>query len=249
MTARALFRAAAVIALVALARLPAIAAPEVDVLDDGRRIVVVRPASAAPKGVMLLIPGGTTTLALGPGGDTKNGNFVIRTRALWLSAGYAIAYMNDPGDLRAAVALLRNVARPVIALSTSRGTIVAAQNAAKLGTDGPDLLVLTSPVTTGTAGPAELAHVPAHSLADVDLRPVKIPTLIVTNDGDTCKVSPPRGAAALAKRLGPNATLLHVASTESVGPPCEAFAPHGYYGIEDDVIAKIGAWLPVTIAP
>jgi pimeloyl-ACP methyl ester carboxylesterase len=244
MTARAIFRATAGIALALCATLPAIAAPEVTALDAGRRLVVVRPPNAALKGVVLLIPGGTTILAIGPDGDTKSSNFVVRTRGFWLGAGFAIAYMNDPGDLRETLVLLRKIARPVIALSTSRGTIVAAQNAAKLGTEGPDLLVLTSPVTTGTAGAAALAHVPTRSLADVDLRPVKIPTLVVTNDNDTCKVSPPSGAAALAKRMGTNATFLRVASTDSVGPPCEEFAPHGYYGIEDDVIAKIAAWIP-----
>ena len=62
-------------------------------------------------------------------------------------------------------------------------------------------------------------------------------------DGDTCEVSSPSGAAALAKRIGANATLIHVASTESVGPPCEAFAPHGFYGIENETIAKIAEWI------
>ena len=64
-----------------------------------------------------------------------------------------------------------------------------------------------------------------------------------TNDGDTCKVSSPSGAAALAKRIGANAELIHLSSTEIAGPPCEAFAPHGFYGVENDAIAKIATWI------
>jgi hypothetical protein len=38
-------------------------------------------------------------------------------------------------------------------------------------------------------------------------------------------------------------TRIDVTSTRVAGGPCDPFAPHGYLGIEDDVAAKIVAWM------
>lgn len=222
---------ALVLLIVACATTWAAQAPQLTTLPGGRTLVVVRP-DATPKGAVLLIPGGSTLLKLGPNGETKTTNFVIRTRAMLLDAGYAIAYMNNPADLRDPVQLLRSIAKPVVLLSTSRGTIVAANNAARLGADGPDLVILTSPVTIGP-----------DSLGGFDGALVKIPTLVTTNDNDTCRVSPPGGAASLALRLGSNGSFMHFASSRINGEPCEPYSPHGYLGIESDVIGKILDWI------
>ena len=210
----------------------AASAPEVTALPGGRNLVLVRPDTMPAKGVVLLIPGGSTLLRLGPNGETKSTNFVIRTRQLLLDAGYAIAYMDNPADLREPIHRLRAIGRPVVLLSTSRGTIVAADNAARLGADGPDLVVLTSPVTIGP-----------RSLGDFDARALKIPTLVTANDDDTCRASPPGEAAALALRLGANGNFMHFASSGAIGDVCEPFSPHGYLGIESDVMNAILAWI------
>ena len=180
---------------------------------------------------MLLVPGGTTLLKLGPKGQTDSSNFVIRTRSFLLGNGYAIAYMDNPSDLSEALGRLRAIAKPVVIESTSRGTIVAGSNAARLGANGPDLLVLTSPVTVGN-----------DSLARVDVHSIMIPSLVVTNDNDRCRVSPPGGAVALAERLG-SATILHFSSSELNGNVCEPLSPHGYLGIEPDVMRQIVNWI------
>lgn len=190
-----------------------------------------RPDVTPVKGTVLLVPGGSTLLSLGPKGETRSPNFVIRTRAMLLAAGFAIAYMDNPSDLRQPIQRLAAIAKPVVILSTSRGTIVAASNAARLGSEGPDLLVLTSPVTAG-----------GDSLAHVDLRSIAIPSLVVTNDNDTCRVSPPDGAVALAERLG-SATILHFSSSQLTGNVCEPLSPHGYLGIEVDVLRQIINWI------
>jgi hypothetical protein len=208
------------------------AALEVTTLHDGRQLVVARPATGALKGVVLLIPGGNTKLKLGPGGETRSENFVIRSRDLLLTAGFATAYMDDPVDLDEAIAHLRELGKPVVVLSTSRGTIVAASNAVRLGKDGPDLLILTSPVTVGE-----------NTLGDMDVSALKIPTLVTANTNDTCRFSPPTGAAALATRIGSNAAFVEFSSSQREGDPCKPLSPHGYLGIEDDVIAKIVSWI------
>ena len=197
-------------------------------LSDGRKLVV-EPAAGTPKGVVLLIPGGSTTLSLAADGSTSSNNFVIRTRRMLGAAGYTTAYLDDPADLREPLVRLRELGRPVVVLSTSRGTVVAEANAAKLGADGPDLLVLTSPVTRG-----------AGSLAG---RALPIPTLVTANANDGCSASPPDGAAELARRLGARATFLAFSSTEQRSDPCQALSPHGYLGIESEVIGKIVDWI------
>jgi len=191
----------------------------------------VQPDLPPAKGIVLLIPGGTTLLQLGPKGQTSSSNFVIRTRSFLLANGYAIAYMDNPTDLSEAIGRLRAIAKPVIVESTSRGTVVAGANAARLGANGPDLLIFTSPVTVGN-----------DSLARVDVHSITIPALVVTNDNDTCRVSPPSGAVALAERLG-SATILHFSSSQLSGNVCEPLSPHGYLGVETDVLHQIVNWI------
>ena len=41
----------------------------------------------------------------------------------------------------------------------------------------------------------------------------------------------------------PRKELLSFDGGTSKGDPCEAFAHHGYAGIEGEVVAKIGAWV------
>jgi hypothetical protein len=233
-------------AAVALAILLAItgraAAADVMHLSDGRTLVVDKPAEK-PRGVVLLIPGGSTQLALDTDGKTASENFVIRTRELWTEHGFVTAYLDDPRDLREPIARLRPFAVPIVIVSTSRGTIVAAQNSARLGHDGADLLVLTSPVTSGAPGARSARPGIAASLAEVDLHTIGIPTFIVTNDRDACNVSTPEDAAKLVTRFTPPASILHVSSSEVSSGPCDALAPHGYLGIEVDVIHQIRNWI------
>ena len=190
------------------------------------------PATTPVKGVVLLVPGGSTLLELKPNGDVHSTNFVIRTRQMLLDAGFAIAYMDNPADLRDAIARLRPIGKPVVVLSTSRGTVVAARNAVRLQADGPDLLILTSPVTVGFG-----------SLAQEEVTKIKIPALVIANDNDTCDVSPPSGAAHVSVLMGQNADYMHFSSTDLRSHPCAALSPHGYLGIESDVLAKIISWI------
>ena len=210
----------------------ALALATVVALTNGRHLVIVPPDTSPIKGAVLLVPGGSTLLKLGPNGETNSSNFVIRTRRMLLDAGYAIAYMDNPADLREAIARLRSVARPVVILSTSRGTVVAARNALTLGKDGPDLMVLTSPVTSG-----------ASSLAQVDVKSIATPTLIVANNNDSCRVSSPGNAATMSLEMGNRASSAYFSSTAQHGDPCEPMSPHGYLGIESDVIGKIVDWI------
>ncbi|MBV8151130.1 MAG: hypothetical protein JO101_00710 [Candidatus Eremiobacteraeota bacterium] len=217
-------------------------AAELVSLAGGERLVVEHPAAGTPvRGAVLLIPGGSTTLNLGANGETGSPNFVIRTRALLRDAGFVTAYMDDPENLRDAIARLRAVATPVIVVSTSRGTLVATDNTARLGNAGPDLLVLTSPITTGSKkNPTAIGISTALQIS--------VPTLVVANQHDACAVSTPGGAEALAAAFSPPATFVSVDSTQTRGDPCGPTSPHGFLGIESDVINQIVSWVASTQA-
>jgi hypothetical protein len=130
------FRSAVIGALAAVVLLGA-ASTTVERVGRTRAAIVL--PDGAPVGSVIIIPGGTTEQTIDVDGNGSNGtNFVMRIRQSFVTAGFAIAYLEDPSDLRGIIARMRKVARPVFLLSTSNGTAVAAENAAHLGTDGPD---------------------------------------------------------------------------------------------------------------
>jgi pimeloyl-ACP methyl ester carboxylesterase len=136
-------------------------------------------------------------------------------------------------DIAAMIALLRQRAPvPVWLVGTSRGTISAASIAARLGSSRVAGLVLTSTVW------ADLSAV-------TPLDQVRVPTLVVHNRDDGCAESPfslaANGVAAL--RGAPVKALIAVSGGISRSAPCQALSPHGYYGIEDQVVPPIVAWI------
>lgn len=228
----------ALAAVLALTCPPASAATVPQVVQlAGERLVLEVP-DGAPRGSILLIPGGSMRVTIDPQGGTRSTNFVIRTREQYVAAGYAVGFLDDPRDVGAALAKLRAVAQPVAIVSTSRGTLLAAQATASLGPGGPDLLVLTSPITaTSRTNP--------QTVFDVGAAHLRLPTLVVANDHDGCAVSPPGEAERFEKRL-PHGTFLRFSSTSATSDECEPLSPHGYLGIEDDVVAQIVHWLQAT---
>jgi hypothetical protein len=225
-----------VVACAAIALLGA-AAPSIEHI--GRTQAAIALPDAAPLGSVILIPGGTTLQTISSTGEPSNGgNFVMRIRDALVSAGFAIVYVEDPSDLRPIVARMRTIKRPVFLLSTSNGTRVAAANAAALGTDGPDGVVLTSTVTVST-------RLYPTTAASVNVGKIAVPVLFVHNTNDGCFASPPKAIAALIARFprGADVTRVDVTSPTTGFDPCEPYSPHGYMGIEDDVTAKIVAWM------
>jgi pimeloyl-ACP methyl ester carboxylesterase len=193
----------------------------------------------APAGSIILIPGGPTTQSIDERGKpSMSGNFLMRVRDDFVAAGFAVAYLEDPSDLRPAIVRLRQIVRPVFVVGNSAGTAVAARIAATLGADGPDGVVLTSTVTQ----PGRQVTVTA---AAADVRRITIPVLFVHNRNDGCFASPPGGVATLMARFpkSTDVTRIDVGSTRSDGDPCEAFSPHGYLGIEGEVVDKIVGWM------
>ena len=126
---------------------------------------------------------------------------------------------------------------PVWLVGTSRGTESAAYAATYLaGHDGPDGLVLTSTILTDTK---------EFSVPVLELDRLRIPVLVVHHVQDGCSHCAYADVPKLMDKLVnvPKKKLLAVQGGVSQGDPCEAFAYHGFNGIEPEVVKKVAAWM------
>lgn len=209
-----------------------------------------------PRAAAVLIPGGGGDIGLLPTGDIRHGrNFLIRSRGYFLDAGLAVAIIGlatDSGtfnffrtsrehaeDLEGVIAYLRRKLHvPVWLVGTSRGTISAAFVAARLPPPaGPDGIVLASTVTVLSR---------RTSAAEADLAAIRVPTLLVQNQRDTCRVTPLSGARALLARLvhAPARKLVVITGGgPPQGLPCTALAYHGFVGAEARTVRVIADWI------
>ncbi|MEX2222376.1 MAG: alpha/beta hydrolase [Candidatus Rokuibacteriota bacterium] len=248
--------------LLLVAALPARAAGEEIRMVPARpavteALLLLRPAGKAVAGV-ILFAGGDGHLALSPAGIGRlQGNFLLRTRMRWVREGFLVGILDAPSDrkhglrnfrttsehasdVKQAIAALREIAKvPVWLVGTSMGTLSAANAAARLTEGGPDGIVLTSSVT-------ETSKMSYEAVRHARLDDIRVPTLVVHHKDDACRASPYSGAEAIVKALK-HAPVKELLAFEGGSPPisgpCEAKAPHGYLGIEAQVISAIGAWI------
>jgi len=219
--------------------------------------LLLRPAGA-PVASVIIFAGGDGNLAMTANGITQlQGNFLVRTRVRWAREGFLVAVLDRPSDrknglwnfrtttdhaadVKQAIAAMRELARvPVWLVGTSMGSLSAANAAARLAEGGPDGIVLTSSVT-------ETSKVSYETTRHAGLGDIRVPTLVVHHKDDTCRASPYSGAEDILKALN-RAPVKELMTFEGGSPaisaPCEAKAPHGYLGIEAQVVSAIGAWI------
>jgi alpha/beta superfamily hydrolase len=190
-----------------------------------------------------------------PGGDGVTSgepdNFVLRIRSAFLAQGLTVAVADAPSDkaggipidfragaaagqdAAAIVAFLKSKApAPVWLLGISNGSISAANAAARLGHAQIAGVVLTSSVWSGGMNQVPLGDIP-------------VPVFMVHSRDDSCRLSPFAGTAAGLDALvkAPAKELLAVSGGRLAGNPCKAHSPHGYYGIEDQVVPQTIAWI------
>jgi pimeloyl-ACP methyl ester carboxylesterase len=222
-----------------------------------QRMLVMSPPN--PKAAVVLFAGGHGGLQLGPDGSIPwgRGNFLVRSRQLFVEQGMMVALVDAPSDrqqppflagyrqrpehaadVKAVMAWLRDSAKvPVWLVGTSRGTQSVGYVATELsGQDGPDGIVLTSTILRDDRSRA----VPA-----MPLERVRVPVLVVHHEQDGCAGCRFADMPALMSKLAgaPRSGLLVFRGGENQGDPCEAFAYHGYNGLERDVIQQIAAWI------
>lgn len=223
-----------------------------------QRFLVLAPDS--PKATVVLFAGGHGGLQISPHGDFGwgKGNFLVRSRELFAALGFLVAVVDAPSDrqsapflggfrqtsehvsdIKAVIAWLRQDARvPVWLVGTSRGTQSAAFIAIELGPakGGPDGVVLTATILKDDRGRA---------VPEMPLERVAVPVLVVHHRQDGCKASAYADLPGLLERLtaSPRKHLLAFDGGADRGDPCEAFAYHGFNGLERDVVAKIAEWV------
>jgi hypothetical protein len=145
---------------------------------------------------------------------------------------------------KAVIAWVRKQAKvPVWLVGTSRGTQSAAYVATELvGSDGPDGLVLSSTILSDRKG----RPVPA-----MPLDRLRIPVLVVHHEQDGCSHCSFSDVPSLMSRLSnvPKKQLLSFKGGKNRGDPCEAFAYHGFNGLEREVVAQSAAWILANSGP
>jgi hypothetical protein len=225
--------------------------------SGGVQRVLYSAAKRQTKGIVIMFAGGTGELDIDKNGYVKNAkNFVVRSSDLWRERGYGIilvdaldhqsmrgqrssaAYAEVTGKI---VAFAREEASvPVWVLGTSQGSIAAMNAALHAGRTELAGLILTESVS-----------IPGGSHETVfDAHPgdVHVPTLVVANVDDRCKVALPSMAKEIAQsiRHAPATVLTESGGVQHSRDDCASLSPHGYYGIEEKVVGDIVTWMQKT---
>jgi dienelactone hydrolase len=222
-----------------------------------QRFLYLNPAK--PKAAVVLFAGGEGALKITDSGGFGwgKGNFLVRSRELFVEQGLAVAVMDVPSDrdglkafrqtpqhvadARAVIAWLREQTRlPVWLVGTSNGTLSAAFIATELprGEGGPDGVVLTASIVY--ARPGRTRPIP-----DMPLEKIAIPTLLVHHKQDGCVSCPFADTEKVMVKLtaAPRKELIAFEGGENRGDPCEAYAYHGFNGLEREVVSRIARWI------
>lgn len=224
-------------------------------LGTGGKQRVLYLAPPSPRAIIVMFPGGAGDVGLGADGVVRHDdNFVIRTRSLWVARGYAVVIPDtiDRANLRgirsstkyaSVVGKLVRFARaqsagPVFLLGTSQGSIAAASGSSHAEPGTLAGLILTESVSRLGA-----SH---ETVFDAGLEDIRIPTLIVANRDDRCEVATPQDAPKIAAAMtrSPDVSIVEVEGGANVsGRDCGSRKPHGYYGIEAQVVETIDDWI------
>ena len=222
--------------------------------------------SAPVKAALILLPGGNGALKITPTGEMSADlglNFLIRSRNEFALQGLYVAALDAASDQQAGmngfVRLSRQHAQDIEKIlsdvkqrtnarlwliGTSAGTLSVANAASRLAQSPsrPYGIILTSTQTAIDPGHC------GKTVYDAPLVDIKGPVLIVSHRDDGCACSP-GGTAAGAKLL--NALSGASAKEHKIftggDPPlssaCNARSPHGYFGIEANVVKTIAEWI------
>lgn len=216
----------------------------------GTQVLFNGPAN--PRAIAFVFAGGNGTVTFNSANQISGmgNNFLIRTQPLWLAQGFAYVTLGSPSSLMGqrhtpayanTIAYAIDFARqranvPVWLIGTSQGSIAAANGAAHLPGRVAGV-VLTSSVAGRSAS--------GETVFDSDLGAIAVPALVVANQGDTCASAAPTYAPQILAALtrAPKKELITVESHQQQSDPCEAMSPHGYLGIEADVVQRIANWI------
>jgi hypothetical protein len=222
-----------------------------------QRFVLLAPQ--APRAAIILFAGGHGGLQIRDDGDYGwgKGNFLVRSRELFAQRDLAVAVIDAPSDrqttpflsgfrqtpkhaedVKGVIGWLREQLKvPVWLAGTSRGTQSVGYLATQLsGREGPDGVVLTATILKDDRGRA---------VPEMELNRIKIPVLVVHHEQDGCSHCAFSEIPRLMDKLAraPRREMISVKGGENRGDPCEAFAHHGFNGLERQVVNRIADWM------
>jgi pimeloyl-ACP methyl ester carboxylesterase len=196
-------------------------------------------------------------------------NFKTGSKGVVLRYSTSQAYADDIGAM---VKILRakletpllsppQVRLPVVVIGTSYGSIRAANAVAKLKAPSrPDGAVLTSaflmpgqpPSTPIQRAKANLPPIleTVRGAANDNPALLAIPMLVAWNTNDTCPETSPSGWLSFEQWYGNTLPQLSSHAFTSTGmqgtDPCQGFTPHGFWGIDDEVVQYTVSWIKTT---
>ncbi len=228
--------------------------------------------TGTPKGAVILFAGGNGRLDIQSDGTVRllQQNFLVRARALFARAGYAtlvpdlakdmkqgdmdvVANYRGSQDYAADVEQMVRYMRhqglhKVWTIGTSRGTLSVANYVARYWTPrertDPDGQIYTSGFWKLGA---EVPGFTIWKLANGDARKLKLPTLLVVHKDDMCPDTNPADVEAFNAWLSGGGAAVSVMTFTGGKPPetgpCDALSQHGFYGLDKEVVKRIGGWI------
>lgn len=201
--------------------------------------------------VVILFPGSYGLIKIRNDNGKPNikiaGNFLVRSRNLFVDNGVAAIIVDSPSDepegmsdefrtskahaadISAVIDMtaLRFPSAKIFLIGTSRGTISA------IALSGSLAHKINGVVLTSAVYEAPGFYLP---------RSLKVPALLVHHIDDGCPACPYSSAQQAAKKLKiPLITI--TGGKQPISVPCEAYSQHGFYGKEPETVASIVAWI------
>ena len=195
---------------------------------------ILNAGDAPPRYLIILFPGGSGRVEPRMQDGVLlygfKGNFLLRARPFIVDDEFATVTTNTTHSPERVQVLLDDLKRrfagaQIYLMGTSNGSAAT--------------MALSGYLSERIAG---VIHTSSHSeIYGFDTRKYKNRHLIVHHKRDTCRSTPFFAAEAAHERYGTD--FIAMDGGISVGEPCEAFAHHGYNGIERETAAAIKKWI------
>lgn len=230
--------------------------------DVVQKYLLIEPEN--PTASVILFAGGHGRLELqsytfgNPGMKWGKINFVVKMREAFADNELVVAVIDSPPDRKKMNAIWRmgkehaddidavikdlkqKFNLPVWVIGTSMGTFSAPNAAIRLNSEVAGM-VLTSSVTRSRAN-WKIKSTHPNGIIDMDLEKITAPSLIVSHKEDQCDVTPPMDSEKLKAALSNSSkveVLYYTGGKKPEMEPCQPKSPHGFYGIEEQVVNDI----------
>ena len=185
-----------------------------------------------PSYAVILMPGGkgilNPRLADGKLTMTLGGNFLIRSRELFAQGPFVAASTDATSNPARILAIVQDLQRrygalAVYVIGTSRSTEAT--------------MALAGPLDGQVAGFVHTSSM--NAISTFDPRRYRSRHLVVWHRMDACRVTKPSSGAASRASFGTE--TIEIDGGKSTGDDCEAYAYHGYNGVEAATVERIKA--------